>query len=88
MDPGASLTLARDDSTSTRRPRPRLREDRLQRGPIRRSNIEKLRSMDPGASLALARDDRGTMAPGVCPRAGGEGNERGLVCAREITIGS
>src|SRR5215468_1340451 len=60
----ASLTLARDDSTSTRRPRPRLREDRLQRGPIRRSNIEKLRSMDPGASLALARDDRGTMAPG------------------------
>src|SRR5215468_6680198 len=44
----ASLTLARDDSTSTRRRRPRLREDRLQRGPIRRSNIEKLRSMDPG----------------------------------------
>ena len=40
------------------------------------------------ASLTLARDDRGTMAPGVCPRAGGEGNERGLVCAREITIGS
>src|SRR5262249_14298769 len=53
----ASLTLARDDSTSTPRRRPRLREDRLQRGPIRRSNIEKLRSMDPGASLALARDD-------------------------------
>src|SRR5215475_3398368 len=44
----ASLTLARDDSTSTRRPRPRLREDRLQRGPIRRNNIERLRSMDPG----------------------------------------
>src|SRR5262252_2121909 len=44
----ASLTLARDDSTSTPRRRPRLREDRLQRGPIRRSNIEKLRSVDPG----------------------------------------
>src|SRR5215831_6924321 len=45
--------------TPTRRPRPRrslssgrasgpVGEDRLQRGPIRRSNIEKLRSMDPG----------------------------------------
>src|SRR5215813_811418 len=72
----ASLTLARDDSgtmalprrngrTPTRRPRPRLREDRLQRGPIRRSNIEKLRSMDPGPRSRSP----GTTAAPKCPSA-------------------
>src|SRR5215468_998584 len=73
----ASLTLARDDSgtmvlpqrngrTPTRRPRPRLREDRLQRGPIRRSNIEKLRSMDPGPRSRSP----GTTAAPKCPSCG------------------
>jgi hypothetical protein len=63
----ASLTLARDDSTSTRRPHPRrslssgrasgpVGEDRLQRGPIRRSNIEKRGVWIPG--LARARPGR------------------------------
>src|SRR5215469_5727991 len=53
----ASLTLARDDSTSTRRRRPRLREDRLQRGPIRRSKYRETAEYGSRASLALARDD-------------------------------
>ena len=67
----ASLSLARDDSGTmvlkhvvpvpagvyhrAGLPGP-VGEDRLQRGPIRRSNIEKLRNMDPG--LALARPGR------------------------------
>src|SRR5215467_12739139 len=84
----ASLTLARDDSTSTRRPRPRLREDRLQRGPIRRSNIEKLRSMDPGPrsrSPATTAHQHVVPVP-ACARTGSSGDPYAAAISRNCGV--